>query len=86
MPETITKHNVQARVNAINTILAELGVDIDASISSQYGGVSLVGDNGSHNYSKNGHIPKRELYNQLQTVVEVLYEISRQQRGAIKIV
>ena len=80
MTDRITNNNLLARVNDINRILAELGVEIDASISGAYGGVSLVGDKGSRHVSRNGFMPKRELYHQLTTVVEVLFEISRQQR------
>ena len=79
--DRITKSNLQARVKDINCILEELGVNIDASISGANGGWSLVGNKGSHNLSRTGHIPKRELYDQMTTVIEILYEVSRQQRG-----
>ena len=79
--EPITNTNLQARANQINSILKELGVDIDASISGAYGGVSLVGDRESRNYSKTGHMPKRELYNLMNTAIEILHEVSRQIRN-----
>ena len=78
--DRITLGNLQARALQINRVLAEIGVDIDAGISGAYGGVALVGAGGSRHYSRTGHIPKRELYNQLNTVLEVLYEVGRQQR------
>jgi hypothetical protein len=81
MTNQITRANLQARVNDINRILADdFNVDIDASISGANGGWSLVGDKESRNISRTGHMPKRELYNQMTTILEILYEVSRQQR------
>jgi len=81
MTYRITNGNLEGQAKQINQVLAEIGVDIDASISGAYGGVSLVGDKGSRHISRNGHMPKRELYNQLNTTLEVLYEVSRQLRA-----
>ena len=81
MTDRITKGNLEARAEQINRVLAEIGVDIDASISGANGGFSLVGDKGSRNISRTGHMPKRELYNQLNTTLQVLYEVSRQLRA-----
>jgi len=76
-----TKQNLERKAKHINMMLEELGINIDASISYAYGGASLVGDKGSRNISKNGHMPKSELYYQMATVEEIVYEISRQLRS-----
>lgn len=69
------------RIQVLNGILHDLGVDIGANISGAYGGYQLVGFNGSVEFSRTGHIPKRELYNQLNTLTTVLFEVSRQVRA-----
>ena len=79
--DRITFTNLRARAEQINRELAELDVDIDASISGAHGGVSLEGEKGSRHLSRNGYMPKRELYNQLNTTLEILYEVSRQIRN-----
>lgn len=80
MADRITWSNLRARVGVINAILNDLGVDIGADVSGAYGGVALVGFNGSVDFSRTGHIPKRELYQQLITLETVLFEVSRQVR------
>ena len=77
--DRITRQNLTASAEQINRILSELGVNIDASIYGSYGGFQLEGFNGSHKFSL-GIRTKRELYDQLRTVKEVLYEVSRQLR------
>ena len=79
MAYQITRRDLEATAEHINRVLQSLGVDIGASIDGASGGVQLRGDNGSRTYN-DGHIPKRELYNQMHTVLNVLYEVSRQQR------
>ena len=77
--DRITRQNLTVSAEQINRILSELGVNIDASIYGAYGGVQLEGFSGSHKFSL-GIRTKRELYDQLRTVTQVLYEVSRQLR------
>ena len=79
--ERITVGNIRARTEQLNRVLSDIGVDIDASLYGANGGWSINGFGGSHNFST-GIRTKREIYDQFNTAVNILYEVSRQQRGA----
>jgi len=78
MANRITLETLKASAEQVNRILAELGVDIDASIDAAYGRVKLVGFNGSQDFSS--RMTKSELFYAIKTVQDVLYEVSRQSR------
>ena len=77
--DRITQKNIQAKTEQLNRVLAELGVDIDASLYGANGGYSINAFDGSHNFSI-GIRSKREIYDQLYTAIEILYQVGRQQR------
>jgi len=77
--DRITQKNIRAKTEQLNRVLAELGVDIDASIYGANGGWSINAFDGSVNVSQ-GIRTKREIYDQLYTAIEILYQVGRQQR------
>jgi len=79
MSERTTTRDLETRVRGINSILEELGVEIDGGLSVGNGGASFVGFKGTTPFNV-GRPSKRELFWQLVTVEKVLVEVSRQIR------
>ena len=50
--DKITQKNIQAKTEQLNRVLAELGVDIDASLYGANGGYSINAFDGSVNVSQ----------------------------------
>jgi len=71
--------SLKVAAEQVNQILAEIGVDIDASISGVNSKVRLDGFNGSKPFSQ-GYVPKIELRTAILAIQAVLYEVSRQLR------
>ena len=78
MKDRTRKEQLEISVKQLNRILKEINVDIDASISGANGGVSLVGFEGSKEFSSRQSRP--EMISTIHAMQEVLYEVSRQMR------
>ena len=79
--DKITQKNIRAKTEQLNRVLAELGVDIDASLYGANGGWSINAFDGSVNVSQ-GIRTKREIYDQLHTAIEILYQV-RSNRNSV---
>ena len=78
MRTSFTKSDLEKQIDYLNLVIKDnFDVDIKLELNYANGGARLGNNNGMEFSNR---IPKTELYWNLQTVKDILFEIGRQQR------